>query len=58
MLVNNKLGACALTSDQAKKSSKNCCYFQNQIKHTYVEEAEVYRDLLMLHIVGDHYGCG
>ena len=57
-LANQPVSVCALTIDQAKKLSKHFGYFQNQIKEMSSEEAKVYKDVLMRHIVGDHDGCG
>ena len=58
MLVNQPVNVCALILDQAKKLSKHFGYFQNQIKEMPTEEAEVYKNVPMRHIVGDHDGCG
>ena len=57
-LANQPVSVCALTIDQAKKLSKYFGYFQNQIKEISSEEAKVYKDVPMHHIVGDHDGCG
>ena len=56
VLVNQPVNVCALNVDQAKKLSKNFGYFQNQIKEMLTEEAEVYKNVPMHHIVGDHDG--
>ena len=53
-LAAKRVSECALTTDQAKKLTRNFGYFQKQIKEMTLHDVELAREAAMLHLVRTH----